>query len=259
MYSKDYLSARIAHVKSEIRKLSHGTYGSSRGRNVIYLSYSPSDPRISWKNSRRYFLNTARGIKYSAEVDKSNVLRKELDDLYSEWHVSYKGEPYKMNKPLKRTTGKLNYEYFLKTIGGQNTGDYSETIEYKGIGFRSKNEVLAAQVLDKLKVEYKVEPKLTLDGKTLYPDFLIGAAEVDKSAYVEIYGMMDDHDYVDNNARKNARYLKAGLRQGRDYIPFFTGDSKTFDVIAFEMQIKAWLELAAEEIVREAAGDLEKT
>ena len=164
-----------------------------------------------------------------------------------------------MNKPLKRTTGKLNYEYFLKSIGGQNTGDYSETIEYKGIGFRSKNEVLAAQVLDKLKVEYKVEPKLTLDGKTLYPDFLIGAAEVDKSAYVEIYGMMDDHDYVDNNARKNARYLKAGLRQGRDYIPFFTGDSKTFDVITFEMQIKAWLELAAEEIVREAAGDLEKT
>ena len=164
-----------------------------------------------------------------------------------------------MDKPIKRTTGKLNYEFFQKTKGEQNPGEYNDAIEYKGIGFKSKNEVLAAQVLDKLKVEYKVEPKLTLEGKTIYPDFLIGAVEVDKSAYVEIYGKMEDHDYVDTNARKNAKYLRAGLRQGRDYIPFFAGDAKTFDVEAFEMQIKAWLELAAEEIIREASDEGEKT
>ena len=259
MFSKEYLSARIAHIQSEIKKLPHGSYGCSRGKDVLYISYSPSDSSISWKNSRRYFLNTARGIKYSSEIDKSNALRKELEDLYSEWHTSYKGEPFMMDKPIKRITGKLNYEFFQKTNGEQNPGEYKDSIEYKGIRFKSKNEVLAAQVLDKLKVEYKFEPKLILEGKTIYPDFLIGAVEVDKSAYVEIYGMMEDYEYIDINAKKNAKYLRAGLRQGRDYIPFYSGDAKTFDVEAFEMQIKAWLELAAEEIVRQAAGEGEKT
>ena len=70
---------------------------------------------------------------------------------------------------------------------------------------------------------------------------------------------MDDPEYTATSGRKNALYLQSGYRQGRDYIPFYTGSAKTFDVEAFETQIKAWLELAAEDIISQISKDSEKT
>ena len=259
MYSKNYLSVKISHLNYQIKKLPYGRYGTYRGKEVIYIISSPSDPNISWRNHRRYQVNTKRGRKYSEEVTKSNLFRKELESVISEWDKNYKGTPPVLPVPIKRAKGKMNYDFFAASEGEQNKEDSPEMIEYKGIKFRSKNEVIAAQVLDKLNIEYKVEPKLILDGKLMFPDFIIGVQEVDKAAYVEIFGKMDDYEYVDTNAKRNARYIRAGLRQGRDYIPFYTCNSKTFDVEAFEKQILAWLELAAEDIVAQAAEEGEKT
>lgn len=259
MNSKNYLSVKISHLNHQIKMLPYGRYVKYKGKDMICISYSPSDPKICWRNNRKYLVNTKRGRKYCEEVSKSTFLRKELNSFISEWDKNYKGTPPVLPVPIKRAKGKMNYDFFAASEGEQNKEDFPEMIEYKGIKFRSKNEVIAAQVLDKLNIEYKVEPKLILDGKLMFPDFIIGVQEVDKAAYVEIFGKMDDYEYVDANAKRNARYIRAGLRQGRDYIPFYTCNSKTFDVEAFEKQILAWLELASEDIVAQAAEEGEKT
>lgn len=258
MHSFNFLAIKISYLEHLISELPYGNYGKYRGKQVLYVYRMPSDTKVCWSNNRRYSPETKRGTKMCDEVRKCNLLRNKHNMLMDDWKSNYAGVPPKIHMPYKRQS-KMYYEFFANALENQNPNDTDSLLEYNNRKFRSKNEVLAAQVLDKLNIEYKVEPRFSNGSKYFYPDFLIGVKEVDKSAYVEIFGKMDDMEYVSSNSKKNGMYFQAGCRQGRDYIPFFTGDAKTFDVEAFEMQIKAWLELAAEEIVREAAGDLEKT
>ncbi|MBO7426007.1 MAG: hypothetical protein J6U23_10025 [Clostridiales bacterium] len=258
MHSMNYLAIQISYLEHLISELPDGNFGKYRGKQVLYIYRMPSDPKVCWSNNRRYCLETKRGNRMCEEVRKSNLLKNKHNMLMDDWKSNYVGVPPKIQMPYKRQS-KMNYEFFDSSLENQNPNDTESLLEYNNRKFRSKNEVLAAQILDKMNIEYKVEPRFSTGSKYFYPDFIIGVKELDKSAYVEIYGKMDDMEYVSANSKKNGLYFKAGLRQGRDYIPFYSGDAKTFDVEAFEMQIKAWLELAAEEIVRQAAGEGEKT
>lgn len=252
MLSINYLAVKMSYLEQSISELPHGNFGKYKGKQVLYVYYMPSDSKVCWSNNRRYCPETKRGNNMCMEVKKSNLLRNQYNLLLADWKSNYAGIPPKIQMPFKRQC-KMNYEFFANSPENQNPNDSDNLLEYNNRKFRSKNEVLAAQVLDKMGIEYKVEPKFSTGTKYCYPDFIIGVKEIDKSAYVEIFGKMDDMDYALSNSKKNALYFQTGCRQGRDYIPFYSGDAKSFDVEAFEMQIRAWLELAAEEIVSQTA------
>ena len=66
---------------------------------------------------------------------------------------------------------------------------------YKGVYFRSKSEVLVAMVLDSNGLEYKYEVALHINGRTIYPDFVIRRKRDGKIFIWEHFGMIFSEEY----------------------------------------------------------------
>ncbi|MBO4687122.1 MAG: hypothetical protein J5636_01280 [Clostridiales bacterium] len=84
--------------------------------------------------------------------------------------------------------------------------------------FRSKSELLIAQLLEELKLEYKYEVIITVDGKRRWPDFAVYCPEIDRFFFIEHLGRMDDRSYRSDNLEKMEAYEKASIRNGIDII-----------------------------------------
>ena len=84
--------------------------------------------------------------------------------------------------------------------------------------FRSKSEMLVAQILDSLGLEYKYEPVVIINGLERHPDFAVYCPEAGRYFFIEHLGCMDDPKYRYDNLVKVEMYEKAGIRNGIDII-----------------------------------------
>lgn len=69
---------------------------------------------------------------------------------------------------------------------------------------RSKSEVIVANILDKMKIEYSYEEPLDVNGKTFIPDFTLRYQG--KTAYLEHLGMLRNKSYKKHWDKKRAIY-----------------------------------------------------
>lgn len=86
----------------------------------------------------------------------------------------------------------------------------------KGELVRSKSEVIIADRLCDLGVEYLYEKPLTIDGVTKYPDFTIEDAESGRTFYWEHCGMLHVPVYERRWNEKLAWYQEHGIRPAKD-------------------------------------------
>lgn len=84
--------------------------------------------------------------------------------------------------------------------------------------FRSKSEMLIAQILESLGLEYKYEPIVEINGLTRYPDFAVYCPETGRYFFIEHLGRMDDPKYRFDNLSKIDLYESNGIRNGVDII-----------------------------------------
>lgn len=84
--------------------------------------------------------------------------------------------------------------------------------------FRSKSEMLIAQILESLGLEYKYEPIVEINGLTRYPDFAVYCPETGRYFFIEHLGRMDDPKYRFDNLAKIDLYENNGIRNGVDII-----------------------------------------
>ncbi|MCR5527870.1 MAG: hypothetical protein K6F49_01490 [Saccharofermentans sp.] len=108
-----------------------------------------------------------------------------------------------------------------------------------GYRMRSRGEVMIAQVLDSLGLEYKYEPEVIVGGETYYPDFAVWFPEFGRCIFIEFLGMLDRQNYAYKNGIKIANYLNAGMVINRDILIFCgtknsmpTADEIAEDIIA---------------------------
>ena len=244
MVSREYLAYKISYLRKRIQELPDGRLGTFRGRSVIRVTYDPKNSKVTRHRYRRILTETTNGQRFVALVEESTRLRQELQKYMAVWEATYVGNPLEMIMPNR---GFMDYDDFKNATPNMNTYPVKEGIEYKGLLLRSKNEMMGIMCLEKLGIEYKVEPEIDVKGNKLYPDIMAAAPEINKSAFVEIYGLSEMDGYNDKMNYKNKLYMLGGYRHGRDYIPFYTNSMKQFDVRAFEETMTAWLNLAAKE------------
>ncbi len=84
--------------------------------------------------------------------------------------------------------------------------------------FRSKSELLIAQLLEELNLEYKYEVMLTIGGKPRWPDFTVYCPEIGRFFFIEHLGRMDKPTYREDNMEKMEAYEKNRIRNGIDII-----------------------------------------
>lgn len=91
---------------------------------------------------------------------------------------------------------------------------YPEQLIHKSISgniLRSKSEVLIDMALYQNHIPYRYESALTLDGITIYPDFILRHPITGQLFYWEHFGMMDNLNYVKTVLGKLQLYITNGI------------------------------------------------
>ena len=102
----------------------------------------------------------------------------------------------------------------------------------KGLAVRSKSELLIAEALGSVGVEFEYEKPLTLGGYTRYPDFTIEDEISGRTVYWEHLGMLDRADYRNAWQKKFDWYRDNGVfpideGDDREAVLVYTADSAT--------------------------------
>ncbi len=86
---------------------------------------------------------------------------------------------------------------------------------------RNKAELMIDQGLYLEKIPFRYEETVTVNGRTLHPDFMIRHPLTGKVVLWEHCGRMDEEDYIEMTVRKLRDYAQAGYLPGRDLIMTF--------------------------------------
>ncbi len=124
---------------------------------------------------------------------------------------------------------KYTYEEFCSLVE-KNDQSISAGYRYGRHVFRSKSEMLVAQLLDQLGLEYKYEPVILLKEEERWPDFAVYCPETGRYFFIEHLGMMDRMKYRMDNMEKMALYEEFGIRNGVDIIYTTEFGRGSFDV-----------------------------
>ena len=112
---------------------------------------------------------------------------------------------------------------------------------YKGVYFRSKSEVLVAMVLDSHGLEYKYEVALHINGRTIYPDFVIKRKRDGKIFIWEHFGLIFSEEYRQKMYRKIAELHEAGFNPWDNLLMSFDSEEGSIDIDFIERMIKLYL------------------
>jgi len=93
-----------------------------------------------------------------------------------------------------------------------------------GMKFRSKSEVIIANLLEKYHLPYRYDAILTMGGQTLCPDFIIKNPYTNKEVIWEHFGALNQSGYEEKMNRKMETYRKSGLTLFDNLIYTFEAD-----------------------------------
>lgn len=142
-------------------------------------------------------------------------VREPNEDFIAAWqHLPYTGKPFEINAP----------EFFTST----------------GVRVRSKSEVIIADALIRAAIPFRYEYPTNIKGwGTLYPDFTCLDTISREEIIWEHFGLMGDHDYVENAIQKIAHYAANGYILGKNFIATFESGNTPLSVKQVQAYIKA--------------------
>lgn len=240
MKSKEAIYIKIAFL-TDLRRFLPKGYTDAKS---VYLLDDPDNIVSDDGKRHHYSLNTEKGRRIAKQINKAREIDKQIDELEAYWRVNYKGnmpEVTRLRIKVESPIG-LNNDFYQRAVPESNTMAYKTAFMFRGTNFRSKNELIIAEILTELGLEYKYEPKIILaNGQTLYPDFLVNIEEANRCFMIEIQGMMNDVNYVTKAVQKESIYFQNGYRDGKEIL-FFKSGTDTIDFDAFKLLVEAVVE-----------------
>jgi len=232
---------RLDYLEKRLKKLPRGKvtevtqHGSSR--EVVWVSTCPGAPQY---NRKHYSIKREPGATLLPLVEESCSISHEIEEIIkklrdSENKVRCLSKIKRRNEPVL-----MNRKYFeqLKKTADSNPVPKTNPVEYKGILFRSKGEMIVAQKLDELGLEYTYESRVNI-GRDVYPDFSVYIPELDKVFFIEFMGGFGSFEYNMSSGNKFADYSTYGFINGRDIIFLCETNENKADVELLEAQINA--------------------
>ena len=111
---------------------------------------------------------------------------------------------------------------------------------YKGRYYRSKSEVIIAQMLMSYDLEFKYEAALKHNGRTLYPDFVVRRAD-GRVIIWEHFGMMENQIYRSKVYEKIEMYYDEGFYLWDNFVASFDETSGSINMDTVEKIIRIYL------------------
>lgn len=199
-----------------------------------------NDEAMICKLARKKFVYEAQR-SFDSNINALSVFIKKYKDI----------TPEKIIERLPDTYKDLSQEAFLPFLAKANnwaSAEYERNpykneerkhLTMQGFKVRSKSELYIAGELYKYGVPTRYEPKLELDEKTLYPDFMVAVKSRVKFVFWEHCGLVTNRHYMDNHKRKMEIYENNGIVPWRNLIVTYDDEEGKFNAKEIEAAIRA--------------------
>lgn len=204
----------------------HKSQGSSFGKTIVVINGKSS-----------FVTKELLYTTFSRQREKLIV----LSDLSIQELVQYANDWYSDTK--QRYTDLFEVPNIIEIESSKEKRYFEEKLIHKTIRgemVRSKSEVIVANILDKMKIEYFYEEPLNASGKTYIPDFTLRYQG--KTGYLEHLGMLRDKSYKKRWDEKRANYESVGIAETLgNLIITEDGLDGSLDATLIESKIQTWI------------------
>ncbi|RTQ92254.1 AAA family ATPase [Lysinibacillus telephonicus] len=204
----------------------HKSQGSGFGKTIVVINGKSSFVT-------KELLYTA----FSRQREKLIV----ISDLSIQELVQYANDWYSDTK--QRYTDLFEVPNIVEIELGKHKRYFEERLIHKTIRgemVRSKSEVIVANILDKMKIDYSYEEPLVISGKTYIPDFTLRYQG--KTAYLEHLGMLGNKSYRKHWDEKRTNYESVGITEKiGNLIITEDGLDGSLDATLIESKIQTWV------------------
>ncbi|WP_214630355.1 AAA family ATPase [Paenibacillus agaridevorans] len=204
----------------------HKSQGSGFGKTIVVINGKSSFVT-------KELLYTA----FSRQREKLVV----LSDLSIQELVQYANDWYSDTK--QRYTDLFEVPNIIMIESSKQKRCFEEKLIHKTIRgemVRSKSEVIVANILDKMKIEYSYEEPLDVLGKTYIPDFTLRYQG--NTAYLEHLGMLRIKSYKKHWDEKKGNYDSVGISETLgNLIITRDGLDGSLDATLIESKIQTWI------------------
>lgn len=178
---------------------------------------------------KKYLLSRQEQLKYNLNLtardyEKFNLLMNK--ELIAEFPRAYQDLPAEYFYHL--SVEKWLTKPFFKNPYPIEGGGYPSK---KGNLFRSKSEVLIANMLEEYGLIYQHDVRFMLGNKSIYPDFIIKNPYNGKTVIWEHFGALHKSNYEQKMNEKMAHYISCGYKPFEDLIYTFEFEFKTFEYL----------------------------
>lgn len=209
-FSNEYIRLRYDLCNKKLARLPKVSRGHHDGVPVIRIKQFSENGKRKVKELK---LNNKR-IQEACELESlRNSLSQEIDSL-KHTEVLVQNSSLK----LKRMNNVLNGSFYNGLNCGLNTQPIKGDYYHNGIHMRSRAELIVAEVLDELKLQYKYEPAIEINGTYYYPDFIVYIEEINCCIIIEVLGMTDNYEYLTNSIFKISKYSELGIHINKNLL-----------------------------------------
>lgn len=232
MWFRDVLIAQLKflerekeRIQSQIRVLPKGTLvkKKAKGKNYFYIKKG------------KQLLSLRKEDKLKNEYLFRDNLKQQLVTI--DRNIPLLQRAIKNYQPLVELTT------MWASIEAQQNGYHAENRVhvYRGVAYRSKSEMLIAMALTSYGIEFKYETKMEINGRHIYPDFIIKRPKDGKIFIWEHFGRMDLEDYRRKSFNKLEDYHYEGFDLWDNFIVSFDQGAGSINMDYIDKIIKLYL------------------
>lgn len=191
-------------------------HGITKDRNRIYQLARKDilSERIELSNKKIKVLETA------IEAIEKNDNASRIDKLLERYKMLDSRKILLSEEELKIYNNRFSQNPFNKDRLKYKTTD--------NVSVRSKSERFIGSFIENEGLIYMYEPEVIIDGRNIYPDFMIFCPDGKKVLW-EHCGLMDDVDYFNKMANKINEYRKIGYVQHKNLICTYEEDLQNIE------------------------------
>ncbi len=215
-YCDQYQLLRILSLKAELKKLPNVKIGKQRDKAVVREYYRGENGKLVYRSF------DACSVEGKTRCQQA-VRRKEILEQIKLIEAGSGNSLVKINETckIKLKTAVLS-EALWNAVGcDQNPRPKKASYFHNGVQMRSRTEVLIAEILDELGLEYKYEPAIQFGDAIIHPDFLVYIPCLKRCLIIEFYGLSDNEGYLIDTVGKMTAYSNGGLLLNRDVLGFY--------------------------------------
>ena len=226
-----YIKAKIAITDKKIESIPVIKLGTHNGRCVLRSNHFINGKRVIEET----YADTDKGRDWLSKYET----RKQLIKFKKQLEAILIDKPDMPPIDPSRVNTVYNKEYWDNIIVRAQMETKTDGYEYRGMKMDSRAEMIVAQTLDEMGLQYKYEPMLIIGDEVYYPDFIVYLPEFGRCFFIEFMGRLDSDKYISRNEFKLMDYLNDGMVLNRDLLIFcgyessmITADEMAADIAA---------------------------